>query len=295
MLKQRAISGAVILVVAVVAVAVTGGFLLKGRALRPEPPATPLKVAAATKAVARPRETVQSAPIPPLNRADLIAAAQEAGAIYGAGAMTGAANRDLVGRRFLVRLPFGCLGPSTAPGAEPARWEFDTARRTAKLSAEPQAWTETNWISKITGPKQFDSIEGFWIARPWLVSDACPKRQDQSPDAPPPSPAAPPAPPSQSVGLATFVPNRDARASRRALRSYQAAFRPRPNDVAAFGTQGFQLVLTGRVGSYADDSAIHCYSPSLDDRPVCLINVEIDSVAFIDVAMETSLAEWRNR
>ena len=287
-IKWSAARGAVALSVAVLALAAVGAVVLRGDRL--------------SSLAAKPAETPPPAEAPPppppevapLSRDDMIAAAQEAGASYAAGEPAGGANSALVDRRFVVRLPFGCRGPSNSPGADPARWAFDATRRTVKLAAEPQSWAQTDWISKLAGPGDFEAIDGFWIARPWLKSDLCPKRQASDPDAPPPSPAAPLAPPPQSIGLAMFLQAADTRASQRGLRLYQAAFRPKATDIPAVGEQGFQLVLTGRVRGYGDGQPIHCYSPSMDDRPVCLVAVEIDTVAFEDPASGATLAEWRN-
>ncbi|HRD29396.1 MAG TPA: hypothetical protein PLO65_13940, partial [Caulobacter sp.] len=66
-----------------------------------------------------------------------------------------------------------------------------------------------------------------------------------------------------------------------------------PEGEPATPAEGYRLVLEGRVTGYPGGHAVRCRSDSPDRRPVCLVAVEFDRVAFEDGATGAVLAEWR--
>lgn len=245
--------------------------------LRPSPAQDPATVVEMPPpVVAAPPAT---APAAPASRADLIAGAQVAAAAYAAGGDAGGA--DLVGRRFRVRLAFGCGGPTPDPGPAQAFYQLDAAAGTIRLVARPAVWTDLPLVRASPTPKATEAVEGFWISRPWLSGDACPKRREIAPPATPTPVEAP------SLGLAIFHAADASRAGRRGERPYEHVLKA----TGEANGQGFTLLLEGRVSGFSDGAAVHCWSESADHRPVCLYGVDVDRVAF-ENANGTVLADW---
>lgn len=225
----------------------------------------------------------QTAPVPPsappvLGRAELLAAVAATASAVAAGDPPPAAASALAGRRFALRLPFGCFGP--APDAT-AGYAYDAGKQVLKLTARPEPWTEAPWARALVGTPQTEAIEGFWIRRPWMTGEACPAAA--------PSPMIAPAP--ETVGLAQVFEEGGSRLQRRAGRPYEATEKleiaPPP------GQGGFRLALEGRVAAPADGGPIRCRAGHPDTPPLCLVRVDIDRVAFEDAAGR-QFAEWRN-
>lgn len=251
--------------------------LLLTRPQEAPPPATPPPVVAAPPAppaAATPAPTVVS-------RADLVRAAGKAADAFAAGAADG--GKDLVGRRFALRLAFGCGGPVADPGPAQAYYQFDPAASALRLAARPAIWTDLPLVRAVPAPAGAESVEGFWIPRPWLTGDACPARRQVAPPATPTPVEAP------SLGLAMFHVAEASRVERRGLRAYEHVMKLQADAVAQGRT--FVLVLEGRISGFGDGAAIHCWSESAEHRPTCLFAVDIDRVAFED-AQGTVLADW---
>ncbi|HVI32612.1 hypothetical protein [Phenylobacterium sp.] len=235
---------------------------------------------------------------PPLGRAELVAAARAAAAAYAAGAPAPEAEAALAGRAFRVRLPFGCLGVS--PAVEPAAWRYDEARGTLTLTARAVDWTGAALARGLPGAETVEAVEGFWIPRPWLEGETCPSLPvpppapatspaKAAPKAAAPPPAAPPPPSPQTVGLAEVFREGGSRVFRRGERPYQVVEKAEPPT----GPHVYHLVLEGRVVAGEDGRAVRCRAETADRRPVCVVTVEFDRVAFEDPAGGEVLGEWR--
>lgn len=256
-------------------------FLLQpGRAPAPETPPAP---AAASAPVAK----TPSAPLPPpaLTREDLIDNAAAASAAFAAAAPAPAGADPLVRREFRVRLPFGCAGPQAVPGASQAWFEQDLERRTVKLTARTIDWSGLPLIRSLPNAEAIETVEGFWIPRPWLRTDTCPPRREIAP-APTPTAAA-----AQSLGLAQISGADASRLPRRDGRPYEFV-QKLPAAGAPAGAGGYHLVLEGRIAAFPDGRSIRCWSETPDHRPVCLYAVDLERVAFED-GKGAVLAEWR--
>lgn len=249
--------------------------------LRPAP-APPAKVAPPPQPSSPPVVAAPPVASAPVTRAELIAGAAAVASAYASGD-SGAAAPELVGRRFLLRMAFGCGGPSPDPGAAQAYYQLDLAARTLRLVARPATWTDLPLVRAAPVPSGTEMVEGFWIPRPWLASDGCPRRREVAPPATPTPVEAP------TLGLAMFHGADAPRAQRRGDRPYEHVVKLPADDAGA--AQMFSLVLEGRISGFADRAALHCWSESADHRPVCLYGVDLDRVAFED-AKGAVLAQW---
>lgn len=277
----------------------TAGLTLAGLSLlvaacrpAPEKPAEP----APPPAAATP--TIPTA-TPPLGRAELLDGVAAAASAYAAGAPEPDAAKALAGRTFSLRLPFGC-GPTAAETS--IGYVYDARRGALRLSARPEVWTDARWAQALIGSPDTEAIEGFWIRRPWIRGEGCPAQIVPLASAAPAAkaaggaaavPTAPrPAPPSpETVGLAQSFEKGGSRLLRRGTRGYEATLKAGPDE--APGLRGFRLVLEGRVVSADGRGPVRCRSDSPERRPVCLVQVEFDRVAF-EEASGAVLSEWRS-
>lgn len=225
-----------------------------------------------------------------LTRAALLAATSRAAAAYAAGErMEG--EDSLVGRRFALRVPFGCNGPqptaAESAGDGLARWSWGPESQTIQLTLTPGDWLNTALISGAADGSDWEAVEGFWIPRPWLTAGDCSTvRADplQSGDG---------APSPQTVGLAAVFTKEDSRVGRRNGRAYAFTIRPTGDTPLAAPVGGYRLVLEGRLASFPDGRAIRCRASSPDQRPVCIAAIRLDRVAFTNADSSVLLSEWR--
>lgn len=275
--RLRLILGAVVFVMILGAV----GVMLLGRdpaPQKPEPSPEPETI-----------EPVQAPtiplPPPPLTRADLLRLVQEAAAAYAAGKPAPDGHASLAGRRFKVRIPFGCFGPRPAESEAAAGWEYADEGRSIRLSARPEDWAGTAFVAQLGGGP-YEAVEGLWIPRPWMDVDGCPPlRVDPLSGAPAASP--------QTVGLAAFFPGDSSRVDQRGDRPWQATLRA-PEGETLTRPAGFHLIVEGRLEVFADGAPVRCNSAGPDQRPVCLIRVQRDRVAFAPMDSDTVIQEWRD-
>lgn len=216
-------------------------------------------------------------PETPLNRADILQAVGRAASAYAAGGTYPESVAQLAGRRFEVVTPFGCDGPDASGRAG---YTIERDRRALTLTVHPIRWTEGAWVRAFTDQADVEALEGFWLRRPWLASSECPAKVPLQPN-------ARPAP--ETVGLVRVFEENGSRLMRRGERPYQITVKTEPDDPQAVA--GFRLVLQGRIAD-ASGRPIRCRSGSPDQRPVCLVSVEFDRVAFQDWQGKV-LAEWR--
>jgi hypothetical protein len=225
-------------------------------------------------------------PLPLLDRAQLLTAAAAAADAVASGRQLPRQNAALVGRSFAVRLPFGCDGPLTDPASDWAGWTYNSRTKALKLRASPETWDEAPWVKALTGDMPFEAAEGFWIRRPWSSVDNClagaagdPERQDHGSAG------------RQTVGLVQFFAPDTPRSLRRGPRPYSATIRT--DDAIMDGPREYRLVIEGRIGSFPDGQPIHCWNEARDLRPICLISIQFNSVAFEDPRDGKVLSEWR--
>lgn len=232
-------------------------------------------------------ETPAKSTAPPmLNRADLLAAAAEAADRYAAGQAMMATEKLAAGRRFELALPFGCSGPGAAAGLDPAIWTFDLKKKTITAAAKPQVWTDTPWVRALLGPQDdIEAVEGFWIPRPWLTHATCPAPRQPLPG-PTPQPASEP-----SVGVVQTFRADASRIDQRGGRAYQVVRKAAEAELAA-APRELRLTLGGRIAALDGGDTVRCYGAAIDQRPACLIGVEVDRVAISDPATSEVWAQW---
>jgi hypothetical protein len=238
-------------------------------------------------------------PQPPLDRAALLAAVAQAASASAIGTDDVATQRTLDGRQFELRIRFGCRGPSAKLRETWLGWARDEDGATFRVRAQPTLRAQDELVRRLGGD-EFEAVEGFWIPRPWLLEPQCPKRMaaaaapdetgSEPEDPPSETPVAEPVPTSPRVGIAHFFAESDARTRRRATRAYEAVKSIDP--AQPIGTDGFNLVLSGRLQSSPDGRVILCAAASMDSAPECVISADFDHVRIERPDTGELIAEW---
>lgn len=221
-----------------------------------------------------------------LGRNDLVALAASAADAASSGA---AAPPDVVaaaGRRFAIRLPFGCNGPAAEGSDAPMRWRYDAEEGVLRIHVSRIAWTAQDW-GAAAAPANVAAVEGFWIPRPWSSSEACPAPTDQSQV----TGIQPVTLPGQTLAVAQFFAADGAEPGRRESRPFETSMRLAPDAFDA--ARGFALRLTGRVARAPGEGPVLCRQPGgAEQRPICVIAVTIDEAAILNPASGETLATW---
>lgn len=220
---------------------------------------------------------------PPLGRAELIAAAGSAADAFAAEAPLPESVTKLAGREFELRLPFGCPGaPRPAEGALTA--EYDRSAEALRVRAEPVRWTPQEWLpnpeDRPRGAPAVESIEGFWIARPWTSSEACPA---------PVGANMPPVAAERTLAIAQFFTAGDSRVGRRDGKAYEAVESVAPE--AQNMRRDLRLRLRGKLTRAPGAGLVVCSGPD-GARPACVISATLDEVAIENSSTRTTLATW---
>jgi hypothetical protein len=273
--------------------------------------------------IARPEETLEparqpappaiAAPSPPLARADLIDAAARAADAHARGVVVAPEDGELTGRRFTLRLPFGCTGPAADDGEALMRWSYDPAEETLRVSVAPKVWTNAEPVRTAATGIGYEAAEGFWIERPWLRSGDCPVMPQPAPAAEPAPGAAEgnqamaaagpdgvaevaPAPQAQNsraretLALVELFKPGSRRAAQRSGKPYTVVAKLAPGEINL--ARGLRVVVTGRVVPFGAGAPIVCSGDGINERPLCLIGAEIDRVAITDASGQRILGEW---
>jgi hypothetical protein len=222
---------------------------------------------------------------PALTRADLLAAGARAASVYADGQVSPTED-SLVGRTFSVRMPFGCAGPALPGSEQPglAHWAWGADRKAIDLRMLPADWKDSAMVTQAGAGDKWEAIEGFWIPRPWLMSENCPATEGD------PLQTATAASP-QTLGLAAVFEAGGSRVSRRDGRAYQFTIRQKETSLAP-PKNGYRLLLEGRIEAFPSGRAVECRAASPDERPVCILASRLDRVAF-ETSDQEILAEWR--
>ena len=261
-----------------------GGFLL-GRTTSERPPAAAAPPRAATVDPA-PTPVVTEAPRRTLGRAELVALAVAAADAAASGSAPAAAVRDAAGRRFDLRLPFGCDGPAATDSGAAMRWRYDEEDKALRLHVAPIEWSAADWWPD-AALARIEAIEGFWIERPWTTSEACPATAGRAAA----TGAEPVTLPGQTLAIAQFIGGDSARQGKREGKPFTATVRMAPDAVRA--DQGFRVRLIGQVATAPGDGPMLCRQPAgAEQRPICVIAVTLDEVRIENGATGDTLATW---
>lgn len=236
-----------------------------------------------------PAEPMVPAPRPVLTRADLIRAAADAASLYAEGTAP-TAKDPLVGRNFAVRISFGCGGPATSQEREdhdgtPA-WRRGPDRKTIELRMTPSDWTGSALLADAGASETWEAVEGFWLPRPWLMSETCPSVRTD------PLQTSAPARSPQTIGLAAVFEAGGSRVGRRNGRAYSHVVRAEGDTPLEAPAKGYRMLLEGRIAAFPSERAFECRASGPDQRPVCIAAIQLDRVTYEDAAGST-LSEWR--
>lgn len=222
--------------------------------------------------------------VAPLTRADLLVAANAAADAVASGRVLPTANLKLKDRAFVLRLPFGCRAGQPDDWAG---WTYDSKSEVLKLSARPERWRDEPWVRTLAGDLSFETVEGFWVERPWSSAEGCPPSAQLEAV----SPAEPPATlPRQTLGLAQFFAQGAPRTLQRGARPY--AFTLKAPALNPDELRGFTLTISGRVVGFADGQPVHCLNEDPALAPRCLIAAEFAEIAFEDPQTGKVIANW---
>jgi len=223
----------------------------------------------------------------PMDRASLLQAVAAAASAAGLGRDDGAAQRKLDGKTFEVRIRFACEMPTQGAGtAAPFGVSFEDERRTLRVRAAPDLTIKDPAVAQVAG-ESVEGVEGFWMRRPWLLSDGCPAA------APEPAGNAGPVavPPSgQRVGLAEFYVSTDSRIGRRKGRPFEATLTLPAGEQPS--RQGYNLVLSGRLRQLGSGRVVSCRIADRDVPPECIVSAEFDHVWIEHPQTHAIIAEW---
>lgn len=258
-------------------------------------------------------EIVPLPPVPPasLDRAGLLDAIRAAASAFSAGTDDRAAQRDLIGRRFAIGLPFAC------PGVEDAGSQFAlTVRpdgRSYEIRATPAVTADEAGVDsagagpagQAEGGDQVETVEGFWITRPWLLAETCPPPGKPPPVAAPsgrraetkdrpqrgaeePEPVRDPAF-ERTAGIVQIITGSDSRVGLRAGRDYRVVVRLKDGEAPP---PGVLMRIEGRLRAWPGGKAIRCLSRGASARPACIAAADVDRVAFVRSDNGEVLSEW---
>ena len=228
-----------------------------------------------------------TAPEPALDRARLLLAVAQARSAHAAGIDDRAAQAELDGDRFELRIRFGCGAPPIAAAGNPSV-RHDPTARTVELSASANVDLPDPVVAATAG-EGIEAVEGIWLTRPWLLQAACPTAASPSADA---TTSEAPAQPVREVGIAQFFTPDDSRVGRRGDRSYRHVIRLEQRQDPA-RPQGYDLVLIGRLRAGPAGRVIRCTAPQPSAMPACLIAAEVEEVRMEDAERREVLARWR--
>jgi hypothetical protein len=223
-------------------------------------------------------------PAPELDRAGLLAAVARAASAHTAGRDDRQAQTELAGRRFTLKIRFGCGGPAGAGPPSGMSWQYDEAAQRLTIRARPDIAAEAAGLetpATDAGEKSVEAFEGFWIPQPWLLTDACPAGEADEPAGPAPPP---------TVGVAQYFTGEDSRVQRRSQRSYEIVRRAEPAILPPSG--GFNLVLEGRLSRWPQGRVIRCRGSGRQAPPVCIVSAAFDRVAFENPESGQTVAQW---
>lgn len=236
-------------------------------------------------------------PNPPIDRAGLLAAVAEAASAAASGAAIPTEPRVKDGQQFEIRIRFGCRGPSANLPREWLGWSYDAQSRTVRVRARPTISADEPLVARLGDG--FEAVEGFWIPRPWLLQPACPAtaaietavaQPEPEPSGDPAVKPSEPVPTAPRIGIAQFFTSTDSRTGRRDNRAYEAVRQLAEGQ--AIGSQGFNLVLSGRLRALPGRGVIECVASNADSPPECLVSAQFQRAWIEQPETRDVIAEW---
>jgi hypothetical protein len=210
-----------------------------------------------------------------LARADIIRLANGAADA----ASGGLAVEDMMdGRRFVIRIPFGC-GPLTDRDVDQGA-SFAVEDQTLRVRVLPENWTDLPWVASELSRRDAVGAEGFWIPRPWTRAEACAPGESDPTDT------------SSSLGIAQLFDSESSRVGQRRGPALEATVQLDAGDPSL--DKGLRLVIEGRVVRWPGGrETVLCHAAKAYERPVCLVGTKLDSISIENAADGDRLADWR--
>lgn len=234
-------------------------------------------------------------PVTPMDREALLLAVAKAASARAIGIDDSAAQRELEGQPLEFAIRFGCSGAAKDLRSAPLGWSYQ--QETLRVRAKPTI-TADDRIAATIGGEAVEAIEGFWVPLPWVLQSNCPANETQ-----PQATAEPTAEDDQTadagdqpslrwpkIGVAQFFTRNDARTRRRDRRAYEAVVKVEQG--APVGSQGFNLVLSGRLRPVPGKRVIECVAELSDTPPDCVVSAHIDEVRIEQPEDGSVLARW---
>lgn len=266
----------------VAAIAVGGAGFLLGRSTSERPPAA----VAPPVALPVPKPAPEPVGSGVLGRADLIALVAAAADAAAAGRDPGPEIAQADGRRFELRLPFGCSGPAGEDGAGAMGWRYDSKAQALRIQVDPNIWTAQDWWPA-DAASGIEAIEGFWVERSWTSSEACPEGGERTAAAG----SEPVTLPGQTLALGQIFLAESGRGGRRDGKPYETVVPVAEDQLDT--SRGFRLRISGRVARAGNVGLVRCRQPAgPEQRPICLVSVVMDEVAVENSASDAVLATW---
>ncbi|WP_157220184.1 hypothetical protein [Flavisphingomonas formosensis] len=267
----------------VAVLAIGGAGFLLGRVTRPDMPPPVTVPAVLPQPAPEPADDRERTRL--LRRADLIALARLAADAFASGKAAPGEVADAVGRRFELVLPFGCDGPADAGSSAPLRWRYDDKDAALRVHVVPTEWRAADW--NVAESADTETIEGFWIARPWVSAESCPTGGDHAAARGMGALTLP----GQTLAVAQFLPKDAPRDIARAGKPFEAVKRMEASaiDPAA----GMRLRLSGRVDRVPGGGGVRCIQPGgAEQHPICLVAVALDEVRIENPRDDAIVASW---
>lgn len=234
---------------------------------------------------------------PPLGRSRLLLTVARAASSHAQGIDDSSFQRGLDGKRFEVRLRFGCDGQG--PVREGHSYSVDPDGETLRLRAVPTLSLQDVTVRNLAGD-DVEAAGGFWLPRPWLLEAACPTgepatelvdKHDAELTPEPDEQDSKPFSDAQRVGLAHFFTSADSRTRQRMDRPFEAVRKLEAGEQV--GRNGFNLVLSGRLRARGDGRVILCEGSGRNRPPDCVISIDVDLVWIERPEDKAVLAEWQ--
>lgn len=225
-----------------------------------------------------------SLPLPTavMDRAEFLKVVADAANAHAAGLNDRSAQTGLEGRRFEIRIRFGCEGAAPKNSTQAIRWSAEKDASSFEVRATPNISRDEPMLEDLP-EETIESVEGFWIPRPWISADACPRPSTQSAKDEPAPPVA---------GIAEYFTKDDSRVRSRSGRAYSAVEKLGEDD--ALPSDGLVLLLEGRLTAWPDGRVIRCSGDGRLRPPACIASAHLDRAAVLRPVTDDVIAEWRD-
>lgn len=217
---------------------------------------------------------IPAAPLPapalPLDREGIILAAMRAATAAALGDNGAAAQAGLKGKRFQVRMRFGC---SESDDQTISGWSHDVEKGVMRVRVRADVTGDTLPAKgQVDGPEE--GALGFTLGRPWMLTTGCP------------NPAFATMAGGPGIAIVQLFTDSDSRAQRPQA-TYEAVAQVTREELPA---KGLDLILSGRLKARSDGNVIDCAGSGV--APGCIIYSVIDRVIIEDPIRQEIIAEF---